>query len=228
MPGEDILPQGRETAPLVVEDAAAGAVDRARTEVAEAERRLMQWEKSADTATRATPFPLTIQAALIGGEDAAIILEGVTAHLGVGELRKLIHDKMKSKPEPDRQRLFIVDGGQEPLEDETLPIGVYAVGPEVTLHLAMQDGAAAAARREARENVRAHERAAAEAKVLRRLRLKAKLVHVGKRLLVLGIFLLFLWRIVGCGASTCNSGGTCSGFVARCTCLLYTSPSPRD
>ena len=59
MPGEGILPQGRETAPLVVEDAAAGAVDRARAEVAEAERRLMQWEKSADTATRATPFPLT-------------------------------------------------------------------------------------------------------------------------------------------------------------------------
>ena len=157
MPGEDILPQGKETAPLVVEDAAAGAVDRARAEVAEAERRLKQWEKSADTATRATPFPLTIQPALIGGEGAAIILEGVTAELEVGELRNLIYGKMKSKPEPDRQLLFIVSGGQEPLEDETLPIGAYEVGPEVTLHLAMQDGAAAAARRAARVQVRAEE-----------------------------------------------------------------------
>ena len=44
------------------------------------------------------------------------------------------------KPEatPDRQRLFIAKGAQEPLADETLPIGAYGVLPGVaTRHLAM-------------------------------------------------------------------------------------------
>ena len=134
-------------------------------QVAEAERRLMQWEKSADTATRATPFPLTIQPALVGGEDAAIILEGVTAELKVGELRALIHDKMKSKPEPDQQRLFIAQGAQKPLEDGTLPIGAYGVVSGVTLHLATRDAAAAAARRAARAQVRAAQAAAKAARL---------------------------------------------------------------
>ena len=67
--------------------------------------------------------------------------------MGAGEL---FGDKMKSAPEPDQQRLFVIaGGGQEPLEDETLPIGAYKVGPGVTLHLAMQDAARTASRRAA-------------------------------------------------------------------------------
>ena len=51
-------------------------------------------------------------------------------------------------------------GKQGPLRDETLPIGAYGVVAGVTVHLAMRDDLAAAARREARAKVRAAHTAA--------------------------------------------------------------------
>ena len=148
-----------EVAPLV--DGADGAAKpdkpeeepaaRAEREVAEAEELRKQWE--AGNPDRA-PFDLTVQPA-IGGEEAAVTLEGVTSHMSVAELHERIHAEMESKPTPDEQRLFIVDGTKGPLRDETLPIGAYGAVSGVTLHLAMRDGKATAARREARAQVRA-------------------------------------------------------------------------
>ena len=60
-----------------------------------------------------------------------------------------------SGPKPDQQRLFVMDGEQTVLEDDTMPIGAYGVGSGVTLRLAMQDADQAAARRAAREAVQA-------------------------------------------------------------------------
>ena len=208
---------------------------KARAEVAEAERKLREWRnkfwdsKASVWQSRRVhnghvlivvpPFTLAIQPfAIVDGEEE-IELKGVTEELEVGELRALIHEKMKSKPEPDRQRLFIVGvtvaGGQEPLEDETLPIGAYKVGPGVTLCLAMQDGAAAAARRTARARARAEAEARAEAKAAR----QAKLITCFAVGFVIGLVLLMVWLAYGCGGNPCGEGGTCSGGLsAHCTC----------
>ena len=75
---------------------------------------------------------------------------------------------MASHPTPDEQRLFIVDRGKGPLRDETLPVGAYGVVAGATLHLALRDGEAAAARRVARVQVRA---AQAERRLARARRL---------------------------------------------------------
>ena len=140
-------------------------------------------------ATPLRTFALVIQP-FIGGEEAAIELENVTAELGVGELRELIRDKMKSAPEPDQQRLFVIEGGrQEPLEDETLSIGAYRVGPGVTLHLAMQDAAAAAARRAARVQARAQAKEASSSAAARWAKHKALL----KKLILIGKLLAGAW-----------------------------------
>eukprot|EP01045_Picozoa_sp_COSAG04_P038309 COSAG04_NODE_10204_length_796_cov_1.285509_1_plen_99_part_01 len=98
-----------------------------------------------------------------------IVLRGVTAAMPVSQLMARIHAQ-KPDATPDRQRLFIVDKGegkgQEPLEDETLPVGIYGVAEGKTLHMAMRDEEAAAARRELRVRLRrekAEAKAAAEA-----------------------------------------------------------------
>ena len=208
--------------PLVDPAAAAMEKQKARAEVAEAERKLREWRQSrrvhnGHVLIVVPPFTLAIQPfAIVDGEEE-IELKGVTELLEVGELRALIHEKMKSKPEPDRQRLFIVGvaGGQEPLEDETLPIGAYKVGPGVTLCLAMQDGAAAAARRTARARARAEVKARAEAKAAR----QAKLLGWSGVGLMIGLVLLMVWLSSGCGGNPCGEGGTCSGGLsAHCTC----------
>ena len=150
---------GGEAEPGPEEDPAA----RAEREVAEAEQLLRAWEAgSARETGAATPFALTVQP-VIGGEEAAITLEGVTSTMSTAELHERVQKEMESKPEPDEQRLFIIDGGKGPLRDETLPIGAYGVVAGETLHLAMRDGRAAAARRAARARLRAAQ-AAAEAK----------------------------------------------------------------
>merc|ERR1711960_119645 len=107
------------------------------------------------------PFDLTIQP-VVSGEDAVIELSGVTAAMPVSELLDLIHAE-KPEATPDRQRLFIAKGAQEPLADETLPIGVYGVAEGVALHMAMRDEKAAAARRELRAQLREEQREQREA-----------------------------------------------------------------
>ena len=167
-PPESVPPQkrasGAEIAPLVdgadaepEEDPAA----RAEREVAEAEELQRQWEAGERDGA---PFDLTVQPS-IGGEEAAITLEGVTSEMTTAELHKRVETEMESHPHPDVQRLFIMDGGKGPLRDETLPIGAYGVVAGVTLHLAMRNGKAAAERREARAELRvAQAKAAREAR----------------------------------------------------------------
>ena len=115
-----------EVAPLVdgADGAAAAAqpeedpAARAEREVAEAEELRKQWEVGdRDEA----PFALTVKS-MIGGEEAAVTLEGVRSEMSVAELHERVEKEMESHPHPDVQRLFIMDGGKGPLRDETLPI----------------------------------------------------------------------------------------------------------
>ena len=146
-------PAAGETAPLVDEDPA----ERAKAELRDAERRQERWAKGGGGAAAARKlFKLTVQPA-VGGGDAAFTLENVSAAMKVGELRTRI--EAANGTAADAQVLFIVDKGQEPLEDETLELGAYGVVEGVTLHLAMQNAAAAAARRAARIELRALEAA---------------------------------------------------------------------
>ena len=139
-----------ETRPLVeAKVAAPGAEPRkdaeqeASEEIARSEALLKAWEQGVGKTTKAKErFDLTVQP-VVSGEDAAIELKGVTAELSVQELMARIHARKKDVT-PDRQRLFIAKGGQQLLEDGTLPSGAYGVLPRVaTLHLAMRDGEAA-------------------------------------------------------------------------------------
>jgi hypothetical protein len=134
----------------------------AEREVAHADELLLQWE-AVQWRTSHCRFDLTVQPA-IGGEEAAITLKGIISNMSVSKLRDRVHAEMESKPQPDEQQLFIVDGDKGPLEDETLPVGAYGVVPwaGVTLHLALRDGQSAVRRREARSQVRARLRAEAE------------------------------------------------------------------
>ena len=121
---------------------------RAEREVAEAEELLRQWEASRHDEA---PFDLIVQS-MIG--NARVTLKGVRSSMRVAELQDLVHTKMTSNPTPLMQRLFIVDGNQRPLEDETLPIGAYGVVAGVTLHLAMRDEEAARLRMQLRREAR--------------------------------------------------------------------------
>ena len=160
-----------ETRPLVeAKVAAPGAEPRkdaeqeASEEIARSDALLKAWGRGfGATAQAKQPFDVTVQP-VVSGEDAAIELKGVTAELSVEELMARIH-ATKKELTPDRQRLFIAKGDQQPLRDETLPIGAYGVLPGVTtLHLAMRDADEAKARREARAALRAaRAEAAAEA-----------------------------------------------------------------
>ena len=266
-PPESVPPQrrasGAEIAPLV-HGAAEPAEEpgaRAAREVAEAEALREEWEA---THRDEAPFDLTVQPS-IGGEEAAVTLEGVTSQMSAAELHERIHAEMESKPTPDEQRLFIVDGAKGPLEDETLPIGAYGVVAGVTLHLVMRDGQAAAARRAVRAQVRAEQAAALAARAALLARRKAQVKAVAKVLVpaitLPPLVLLIIWLANGCGGNPCGDFGECSGGLsAQCTCqgnytigefceeamimrsgyngatvqaveytcLLYTSPSPRD
>ena len=147
---QDWSASGAEIAPLV--DGAAEPEEhpekRAEREVAEAEELLRQWEASRRGSFDGS-FDLTVQP-VIGGEDAAFTLNSVWSGMSVSALHERVEKEMESKPRPDVQRLFIVNGDKGPLEDTALPIGAYGVVAGVTLHLAMRDGQAAAARRAAR------------------------------------------------------------------------------
>ncbi len=121
----------------------------AEREVAEAKGRLRQWEASRRDEA---PFDLTVQS-MIG--DACVTLKGVTSEMSVAELQALVQAKMATNPTPLMQRLFIADGKQRPLEDETLPIGAYGVVDGVTLHLAPQDVNEAGLRMQLRQEARA-------------------------------------------------------------------------
>eukprot|EP01045_Picozoa_sp_COSAG04_P006627 COSAG04_NODE_330_length_16594_cov_25.794146_1_plen_359_part_00 len=146
--------RGAEIAPLVeAEPSPAELLRKAHEEIEDAEARLQRWEEGVGaTAAARAPFDLTIQP-VVSGDDAAIELSRVTASMPVSELLDLIHAE-KPEATPDRQRLFIAKGAQEPLADETLPIGAYGVVEGVALHLAMRDEKAAAARRELRAKLR--------------------------------------------------------------------------
>eukprot|EP01045_Picozoa_sp_COSAG04_P015533 COSAG04_NODE_1233_length_7642_cov_5.063900_5_plen_585_part_00 len=146
--------RGAEIAPLVeAEPSPAELLRKAHEEIEDAEARLRRWEEGVGaTAAARAPFDLTIQP-VVSGEDAAIELSGVTAAMPVSELLDLIHAE-KLEATPDRQRLFIAEGAQEPLADETLPIGAYGVVEGVALHMAMRDEKAAAARRVLRAKLR--------------------------------------------------------------------------
>eukprot|EP01051_Picozoa_sp_SAG22_P004059 SAG22_NODE_209_length_15177_cov_9.282995_9_plen_410_part_00 len=247
-PPESVPPQqgasGAEIAPLV----GAGAAEpdheepaaRAAREVTEAEQLRAEWEAGRHDAA---PFALTVQPS-IGGEGAAVVLEGVTSQMSAAELHDRIYAEMPSKPTPDEQRLFIVKGAKGPLRDETLPIGAYGVVPGVTLHLAMRDGKAAAARRAARAQVRAEqaaaraqvraeqaaapqvraERAAARAEraaVLARCKAQAKAAAkvLGIGVTIALVVLLIIWLAAGCVGDPCGEFGvSCSGLIAQCTC----------
>lgn len=111
--------------------------------MAEAEELVQKWERGkCDEA----PFDLTVMS-MIGGKHAAFTLEGVSSKMSVAQLHERIALEIESNPHPDQQRLFVEYGGKGSLRDETLPIGAYGVVAGVTLHLAMRDRQAAAARR---------------------------------------------------------------------------------
>eukprot|EP01043_Picozoa_sp_COSAG02_P005743 COSAG02_NODE_157_length_32999_cov_31.863647_27_plen_596_part_00 len=236
-PLESVPPQrrasGAEIAPLV--DGADGAAEptdedaekRAEHEVAEAEELMRQWERGkCDEA----PFDLTVMS-MIGGKDAAFTLEGVSSKLSVAQLHKRIALEMESKPHPDQQRLFIVNGGKGPLSDETLPIGAYGVVAGVTLHLAMCDGQAAAARRLLRVRVRAAQAAArartaeeaereAERREKRREERRRKTKWAAKLLsasvVVVLVVMIIAYFHSGCGA--CENDAACDGLFGECVC----------
>ena len=121
----------------------------AEREVEAAGELLRQWEASRRDEA---PFDLTVQS-MIG--DARVTLKDVTSEMSVAELQALVQAKMATNPTPLMQRLFIADGKQRPLEDETLPIGAYGVVDGVTLHLAPQDVNEAGLRMQLRQEARA-------------------------------------------------------------------------
>eukprot|EP01045_Picozoa_sp_COSAG04_P015580 COSAG04_NODE_1241_length_7596_cov_2.497399_2_plen_253_part_00 len=130
----------------VAEPRVAG-LQEAHAQIEDSEKRRFRWEGSPDAVNApARPFALAVQP-VVEGQGAAIVLQGVTAAMRVEQLRARIHAEMRSNPLPDTQRLFMVGAAQTPLEDEALPLGAYELGPGMTLHLALQDGEAAAARR---------------------------------------------------------------------------------
>eukprot|EP01045_Picozoa_sp_COSAG04_P012827 COSAG04_NODE_879_length_9676_cov_154.321499_4_plen_582_part_00 len=161
---------------------------------------------------------------VVGGEGTAIVLRGMTADRPVSYVKEQVH--AKKGPKPDEQRLFTADEGQTALEDETLPIGTYDVGPGgfEALSLAMQDAAEAAARRARRVAERQARAAAAAAKAAAAAARKAAAIKAAKVLsaaaAVIGAVLFFTWLAAGCRADTCNGNGVCSGFpvVAECAC----------
>ena len=154
-------------------------VRRAEREVVEADELLRKWDSSFGRGypPPTSTFDLVIQPSLVG-QDAGITLENVTSTMSVTELRERINAEMPSRPQPDEQRLFILEAADRPLEDGTLPIGAYGVVSGMTLHLAMRDGKQAAARREARAEVRAAAAATAakqlELQVQREMALQAR------------------------------------------------------
>eukprot|EP01045_Picozoa_sp_COSAG04_P019408 COSAG04_NODE_1880_length_5315_cov_3.233704_3_plen_348_part_00 len=235
-PPESVPPQrrasGAEIAPLV--DGAAAAAEpeedpaaRAKREVAEAEELLRQWEAGERDEA---PFDLTVKS-MIGGEEAAVTLEGVSSKMSVSELHERVEKEMESKPTPDEQRLFIVDGDKGPLRDETLPIGAYGVVAGVTLHLAMRDGKAAAARREARVEVRAA-RAAAQARAVQEAEWEARRREAWWRecayqakwaakllsasVVAVLVIMIIAYFDIGCGA--CENDAACDGLFGECVC----------
>ena len=154
------------------------ALEQARKEVAASAERLRQWRESGESGESARGdahsdnFPLQILP-MVGGAQAAFHVQRVTTETLVKEVKDKIwrartsisHTSghaCPSGPKPDQQRLFVMDGEQTVLEDDTMPIGAYGVGSGVTLRLAMQDADQAAARRAAREAVQAAAAAARE------------------------------------------------------------------
>ena len=195
-------------------------VARAEREVAESAELLRQWTVARGRMRGwGNPFDLTIQPA-IGGEEASITLKRVMCVMTVGRLQRVVQAKLESSPRPDQQRLFIVDGEKGPLEDETLPIGAYGVVPGATLHLAMRDEQAAAARRLARGNVRAAQaKADMEAHGAKMARaLKAQNIGRMSAMTVSAVALLVLLSslLYGCGAC---AYGVCDGTLfGECVC----------
>ena len=87
-------PAGKEAEPAAEPEPEEDPAARAEREVAEAEQLLRAWEAGgAKEAGAAAPFALTIQP-VIGGEEAAITLEGVTSTMTTAELHKRIHNEM--------------------------------------------------------------------------------------------------------------------------------------
>ena len=134
-----------------VEDGADAQLEEARAEVERAARLEEMWRQSGPP--DAAPFALSVQLGVMGGEDAAIELENVTAEMKVADLKaQVCARRRQASPDstmtPDGVRLLIVEQGQKALEDGDVPVGAYGVARGVTLHLAMQDAAPAAARRQ--------------------------------------------------------------------------------
>ena len=189
---------------------------RAEREVAEAEELLRQWEASRHDEA---PFDLIVQS-MIG--NARVTLKGVRSSMRVAELQDLVHTKMTSNPTPLMQRLFIVDGNQRPLEDETLPIGAYGVVAGVTLHLAMRDEEAARLRMQLRQEARARSCAgrASEGCAASRQLCSQGCVAAGRscascaRRFGPGICVCGACAAAGCCCAGCLGHGPCSGAGA--------------
>jgi hypothetical protein len=242
-PPESVPPQkrasGAEIAPLAAHDmrrdgAAAEPAEepaaRAEREVEEADELLRKWRL-----LRPDPraFSLTVQP-VIGGEEAAITLKGVTSNMSVSALHYRVQTEMESHPHPDRQQLFVLDGDKGPLHDETLPIGAYGVVSGVTLNLAMRDEAAAAARRLARGKVRAAQEAAEEAameavneaarqaRAAKKARKRCWTAFLTRTMVVValgvacGLLVLLIGYFNGCGA--CENDAACDGLFGVCVC----------
>eukprot|EP01043_Picozoa_sp_COSAG02_P053315 COSAG02_NODE_5868_length_3976_cov_2.533918_5_plen_204_part_00 len=145
---------GGEAAPLV---GSSDALEQARKEVAASAERLKWWRESSGESARgdrlhSDNFSLQILP-MVGGEQAAFHVQRVTAETLVKQVKDKIWRARNLKP--DQQRLFVMDGEQTVLEDDTMPIGAYGVRSGVTLRLAMQDADQAAGRRATREAVQA-------------------------------------------------------------------------
>eukprot|EP01045_Picozoa_sp_COSAG04_P006650 COSAG04_NODE_331_length_16597_cov_7.054310_8_plen_996_part_00 len=228
---EQIVPPqpAAEVAPLVDVEAAAPVdpMRRARDEVAESERLRRRWKAGAAGRKAPRRLTLTIQP-VIGGEGAAFDVRDIAPDMLVGEVKQRVHDVQPldegvERATPDQQRLVAMDRGQLVLEDDTLPIGAYidtgaAAGAAVTLHLAMQDAEAAAARRARRIEARAEDAAARAAAQARWEARKTKAKSAGKLSSGMGAALLVVYLAAGCGEDTCNGNGSCGGLIAQCTC----------
>ena len=229
-PGKSSLAPGMppETAPLA-ESSGATAAERARQEVAEAERLQLRWARTVRSLGRtqsaeeaAALFDLTVHS-MVGGDGASVILRNISARKTVEELRARIHAEMGV--EPDEQRLFVMEHGQKPLEDETLEIGAYDVREGVTLHVAMQDGRSVAERRAARAEARAALAAEAAARAARTAARKAAAKKVAKvsgaTASALAAAAAIVYVTAGCGNAnnTDCDHGSCVGLAsATCEC----------
>ena len=129
-----------ETRPLVGATVAApgaepkkDAEQEASEEIARSDAVLRAWGSQRTEVAATTPFALTVQP-LIGGGDAALTLDGVTQDTSTQALKERVQAAHPKHPAPNNQRLTVPQhlahrfGAQIRLEDGELPLGAHGIG----------------------------------------------------------------------------------------------------